>query len=122
MKRVYIHSSIYDEFRDAMVEYTKTLKVGDGFSGGVFLGPVQNEMQYERVSGFFDDVEKQGYKVAVGGGKVQTSNGYFINPTIIDNPKEDSRIVQEEPFGMRIYYYENTKLKLMRCRPNYPHP
>lgn len=55
-------------------------------------------MQYERVCSFFEDVEKQGYKVAVGG-KVETSGGYFINPTIIDNPDENSKIVVEEPFG-----------------------
>jgi acyl-CoA reductase-like NAD-dependent aldehyde dehydrogenase len=84
-----------------MVEYTKSLQMGDGFKEGVFLGPVQNSMQYERVCGFFDDVEKQGYKVAVGG-KVPTSEGYFITPTIIDNPREDSRIVVEEPFGMSL--------------------
>ena len=59
-----------------MVAYTKTLKVGEGFEDGVFLGPVQNEMQYDRVQGFFDDVEKHGMKVAVGG-KVPDSNGYF---------------------------------------------
>jgi len=82
-----------------MVAYTKTLKVGEGFEDGVFLGPVQNEMQYDRVQGFFDDVEKHAMKVAVGG-KVPDSNGYFINPTIIDNPDDDSRIVVEEPFGM----------------------
>jgi len=98
LKRIYIHESIYDEFRDAIVAYTKTLKVGDGTEEGVFLGPIQNAMQYERVQGFFDDVEKQGQKVAVGG-KVPDSAGYFINPTIIDNPAEDSRIVVEEPFG-----------------------
>lgn len=98
LKRIYIHSSIYPAFRDAMVAYTKTLKVGEGFEDGVFLGPVQNEMQYDRVQGFFDDVEKHGMKVAVGG-KVPDSNGYFINPTIIDNPDDDSRIVVEEPFG-----------------------
>jgi len=98
LKRIYIHEDIYDEFRDAMVEYTKTLKVGDGMDDGVFLGPIQNSMQYDRVQGFFDDIEKQGQKVAVGG-KVKDSGGYFINPTIIDNPKEDSRLVVEEPFG-----------------------
>lgn len=98
LKRIYIHESIYNEFRDAMVAYTKTLKVGDGVEDGVFVGPIQNSMQYERVQGFFDDVEKQGFKVAVGG-KTKDSAGYFINPTIIDNPSDDSRIVQEEPFG-----------------------
>lgn len=81
-----------------MVEYTKSLQVGDGFKDDVFLGPVQNSMQYDRVCSIFDDVEKQGYKVALGG-KVSTSDGYFITPTIIDNPKDDSRIVVEEPFG-----------------------
>jgi len=98
LKRIYIHESIYNEFRDAMVAYTKTLKVGDGMEDGVFLGPIQNSMQYDRVQGFFDDVEKEGMKVAVGG-KSKDSEGYFISPTIIDNPKEDSRLVQEEPFG-----------------------
>ena len=99
LKRIYIHESIYDEFRDAMVQYTKTLKVGDGADEGTFLGPIQNSMQYERVQGFFDDVERDGMKVAVGG-KVKDSAGYYITPTIIDNPKENSRLVQEEPFGM----------------------
>jgi len=98
LKRIYIHESIYNDFRDAMVAYTKTLKVGDGMEDGVFLGPIQNSMQYDRVQGFFDDVEKEGMKVAVGG-KSKDSAGYFISPTIIDNPKEDSRLVQEEPFG-----------------------
>ncbi|KAG9244072.1 aldehyde dehydrogenase [Calycina marina] len=98
IKRVYIHESIYNEFRDAMVDHVKTIKVGDGTEEGVFLGPIQNSMQYERVQGFFDDIEKQGQKVAVGG-KTADSAGFFINPTIIDNPAADSRIVLEEPFG-----------------------
>ena len=83
-----------------MVAYTKTLTVGDGMQEGNFLGPVQNAMQYERVQGFFKDIEKEGQKVAVGGTVPSSdSAGFFIQPTIIDNPKEDSRVVLEEPFG-----------------------
>ena len=98
LKRVYIHESIYSEFRDAMVAATKKLQVGDGLQEGVFMGPIQNQMQYDRVRGFFDDIEKQGQKVLVGG-TVEQSKGYFINPTIIDNPDANSRLVREEPFG-----------------------
>lgn len=98
MKRIYIHEKIFDEFLAAMVKHTKTLKLGAGTEEGVFLGPIQNEMQYERVKGFFEDIKKDGHKVAVGG-ENPTGAGYFITPTIIEQPKEDSRLVVEEPFG-----------------------
>ncbi|KAH8588485.1 aldehyde dehydrogenase [Bisporella sp. PMI_857] len=98
LKRIYIHASIYAKFRDAMIEATKKLTVGDGFQQGVFMGPIQNEMQYDRVCSFFDDIQKQSQKVAIGG-DIQPSQGFFIHPTIIDNPEPSSRIVQEEPFG-----------------------
>jgi acyl-CoA reductase-like NAD-dependent aldehyde dehydrogenase len=81
-----------------MVNFTKSIKVGDPSSGSL-LGPVQNKMQYERVKGFFDDTRNKGYKIAVGADTVEKSNGYFVTPTIIDNPPNDSRIIQEEPFG-----------------------
>ncbi|KEF52112.1 aldehyde dehydrogenase (NAD+) [Exophiala aquamarina CBS 119918] len=98
LKRIFVHESIFDEFRDALVKATKELKLGPGTDEGVFLGPVQNAMQYERVKGFFNDIEKEKWNVAVGG-KNPEGKGYFITPTIIDRPKEGSRIVVEEPFG-----------------------
>lgn len=98
MKRIYIHESIYDEFRTALVRFIQSLKVGDGLEEDSFMGPLQNSMQYDRVQGFFDDVEKDKLKLALGG-RTAESKGYFINPTIVDNPKDESRIVTEEPFG-----------------------
>ena len=81
-----------------MVKHTKTLKAGEGNEEGVFLGPIQNSMQYERVKGFFGEIEKENWNVVVGG-KNPEGPGYFITPTIIERPKEDSRLVVEEPFG-----------------------
>ncbi|CAM1508816.1 Fc.00g025550.m01.CDS01 [Cosmosporella sp. VM-42] len=98
IKRVYVHEHIYDDFRDAMVTYAESLKVGEGNVEGVFLGPIQNETQYERVKGFISDIEKEDWKLATGG-NVGNKPGFFIDPTIIDNPADDSRIVTEEPFG-----------------------
>ena len=98
IKRVFVHSSIYDKFRDAMVEFAKNLKVGEGLEDGVFMGPVQNGMQYDRVKTFFEGIKKENQTVALDGQFVD-SVGYFIQPTIIDTPSESSRIVQEEPFG-----------------------
>ncbi|KIY02424.1 uncharacterized protein Z520_02563 [Fonsecaea multimorphosa CBS 102226] len=98
-KRIYVHSSMYDEFLAALVNVAKSLKVGSSNEEGVMLGPIQNSMQYEKVKTFFKDTKDHGYKFALGSGDVPESKGFFINPTIIDNPPEDSLIVQEEPFG-----------------------
>lgn len=46
----------------------------------------------------YSNIEKSGWKTALDG-KARDADGYYIEPAIIDNPPEDSRIVVEEPFG-----------------------
>lgn len=99
LKRIFVHEKIFDPFLEAMVEATKKLKMGEGNETDVFLGPIQNSMQYEKVKGFFDDVKNNNYDIAVGGTNPE-GPGYFITPTIVSKPKEDSRLVVEEPFGI----------------------
>ena len=98
-KRIYVHESIYATFVQALIGVSKTFKVGSSNEEGVMLGPIQNEMQYERVKSFFKDTKEKGYKFALGEGDVADSKGFFVQPTIIDNPPEDAMIVTEEPFG-----------------------
>ena len=63
IKRLYVHSAIYDQFLRALAAHTRTLKSGNGFTDpDAFIGPVQNEMQYDRVKTFFDDIPKEGWK------------------------------------------------------------
>ncbi|EAA59781.1 hypothetical protein AN3573.2 [Aspergillus nidulans FGSC A4] len=100
VKRIYVHESIYEEFRDAAVAYAKTVQVGPGTQEGVFMGPLQNSMQYEKVKGFFADLTKEQLSLTHTDGKAfDDKPGYFIKPTIIDRPAEDSRIATEEQFG-----------------------
>ncbi|CAN9277023.1 unnamed protein product [Alternaria sp. RS040] len=99
-KRIYIHEKIYDSFRDKMVEFTKNnIKTGAGTEDGVVVGPIQNKMQFHKVKNMYDQVTTQQWTTALAGTVTSSPNGYFITPAIIDNPPEDSRIVQEEPFG-----------------------
>jgi acyl-CoA reductase-like NAD-dependent aldehyde dehydrogenase len=51
------------------------------------------------VKNMYAEIDKSGWKVALGGAVREGHGGYFIEPAIIDNPPEDSRIVVEEPFG-----------------------
>ncbi|KAJ4132406.1 hypothetical protein NW754_015222 [Fusarium falciforme] len=99
IKRLYVHESIYDKFRDAMVAFAKTIKVGDGFEQDVLVGPIQNAMQYEKLKDLYASIKTCKWKQALEGRVLADSRGYFVSPSIIDNPPDDSRIVVEEPFG-----------------------
>lgn len=97
-KRMYIHKDIYEPLRDAIVAYAKTVKVGDGSEQGTQIGPIQNARQYERVLDLIQDARDNGYTFLTGNDGTDLP-GYFIPITILDNPPENSRIVQEEQFG-----------------------
>ncbi|KAJ6091615.1 hypothetical protein N7467_003584 [Penicillium canescens] len=98
IKRLYVHEKIYDEFLNKLVTFVKTLKVGEGTESDVFFGPVQNEMQFKKAKDLFSSITTENLKAALGG-SIESSSGYFIHPTIIDNPPESSRVVQEEAFA-----------------------
>jgi aldehyde dehydrogenase (NAD+) len=97
-KRMYVHKDVYEPLKAAVVAYAKTVKVGDGAEQGTQIGPLNNKLQYDRVLDLIQDARAKGYDFLIGGEKTDAP-GYFIPVTIIDNPPEDSRIVQEEQFG-----------------------
>ncbi|RMJ14873.1 hypothetical protein CDV36_005462 [Fusarium kuroshium] len=100
IKRIYIHESIYDDLLKELVAEVEKLSVGDGLDSGAALGPVQNHLQFERVKELLADIQSQNLKLATGStGPSTAGKGYFITPTVVDNPPDDSRIVIEEPFG-----------------------
>src|SRR5690606_20583024 len=99
IKRLYIHEDVYDAVRDELDAFAKTIKVGNGAEKDTDLGPIQDLPQYEKVKSYFDDCNANGYAFAIGGEIDPNAKGWFIPVTLVDNPPEDSRIVQEEPFG-----------------------
>jgi acyl-CoA reductase-like NAD-dependent aldehyde dehydrogenase len=99
IKRLYVHRSFQPQFVQAFVDYARRQKLGDGLDPEVGVGPVQNKMQFDKVRTFLDDIKANGYKVALGGEVDEGRPGYFIPVTVVDNPPEHSKIVQEEQFG-----------------------
>lgn len=97
-KRLYVHETIYDDLRDRLVAIARATKVGDGSDQGTVLGPIQNKRQYERVLDLMDDAKANDLTL-IHGSDVPDDGGYFIPVTIVDNPPESSRVVQEEAFG-----------------------
>ncbi len=97
-KRMFVHKDVYEPLKAALLTYAATVKMGDGSEQGVQLGPIQNHQQYDRVVDLIRDAKDKGYTFLMGG-DVSAAPGYFVPITILDNPPDSSRIVQEEQFG-----------------------
>ncbi|KAI1264405.1 aldehyde dehydrogenase [Xylariaceae sp. FL1019] len=98
VKRIYVHEQIYDKFLAALIKNTKQLNIGDTADPKTTLGPVQNRMQYKKLQKLYAMSASNGCKTAYAG-EVSNKSGFFMAPTIIDNPPDDSAVVVEEPFG-----------------------
>ncbi len=97
-KRIYVHEDIYDEFKATLAQVVQNFKVGPGNEEGVMFGPINNKMQYNKVAEFFEESKNKKFNF-ISGGEVEKKDGYFYPLSIVDNPPEDSKLVQEEPFG-----------------------
>jgi 1-pyrroline dehydrogenase len=95
--RIIAGPKIYDALLEALVPAIESLKMGDPADGDdVEMGPVISQDQQQRILGFLD--RAKGATVLTGGGS-NGSNGYFVNPTIVTDVKQDDEIVQDEVFG-----------------------
>jgi acyl-CoA reductase-like NAD-dependent aldehyde dehydrogenase len=113
-KRVYAHSSIYDQLCDELARLAGEVIVDDGLKQGTTMGPIQNKAQYEKVKGFLADAQANGKVIA--GGEALERDGYFIAPTIVRDIGDDSRLVREEQFGpvLPILSYEEVEDAIAR--------
>jgi acyl-CoA reductase-like NAD-dependent aldehyde dehydrogenase len=99
IKRLYVHRSFHEDFVQRFVSYAQEQKLGNGLDHEVTVGPVQNKMQFEKIKALLDDIKTNDQKIVLGGDVDESLPGYFIPVTVVDNPPENSRIVQEEQFG-----------------------
>lgn len=98
-KRVYIHEDIYEKFTAAMAGVAKSMKVGNGWEEDTVHGPINNKMQFDKVATYFQDSADHKHTFLTGGNIDKGRKGYFVPLSIVDDPPEDAKIVQEEPFG-----------------------
>jgi len=98
--RLLIHESIAKQVLDRMVEEVKKIFVGDPFTEkDPSIGPLVSKSQQERVLGFVELGIKEGATLLCGGRKPIGLQGYFVEPTIFVNVKEEMTIWKEEIFG-----------------------
>ncbi len=108
MSRLVVHKSIKDEVVDKLVDLSKSLKIGPGIEKDTDLTPVISENQLQKVEGYARSGIQEGAEAAHGGKRIQRE-GYFMEPTILNNVKQDMTVAREEIFGpvLSILEYED---------------
>ncbi len=101
--RIFVERSIYEKFKNAFVEKTNKLKVGNPFDSDSNLGAVVSEAHMKKVLSYVDLAKEEGGTILTGGKQVKLegefSNGFYIAPTIIEGLPPNCRTNQEEIFG-----------------------
>ena len=107
--RVYIPRSLWGEVRDRTVAIMSELQVGDVRDFRNFMGAVIDKKAFDKISEYLTDA-KQNARV-IAGGVARGDTGYFIEPTLIEAPSPDYRLLCEEIFGpvVTVWVYDDAK-------------
>ncbi len=98
--RFYIHESKKNEFAKLFVDKTLKLKIGNGMDKDVNLGPITTKKRLEEIERLVEVTKKEGGKILCGGKRPSGFNkGFFYEPTIFDDVRDNFTIIKEEPFG-----------------------
>ena len=99
--RLFVQRSVQDEVLERLSAFTRTLRVGKGTDPQAQLGPLVSARQLERVMRYVDIGQKEGATLVCGGKRLggDLAEGFFVEPTVFGNVRNEMTIAQEEIFG-----------------------
>ncbi len=101
--RIYIERSIYEKFKQAFIKKVATIKIGDPLEQETQHGALVSEQHMQKVLSYIELAKTEGGKILTGGNQIKMNgrcaNGYFVEPTVIENLDNFCRTNQEEIFG-----------------------
>jgi succinate-semialdehyde dehydrogenase/glutarate-semialdehyde dehydrogenase len=96
--RFFVQENKYLEFVEKFTAQTAAMNVTNGLDEDADMGPLANPRRLDAMAGFVADAREHGADVKTGGERMG-NQGYFFQPTVLAGVSEDSRIMNEEPFG-----------------------
>ena len=101
--RIFVERPIYDKFIKDFAEKVEALEIGDPLNASTNVGAVVSKPHMEKILSYIELAKEEGGKIVSGGNQVKLEgrceNGYFVEPTIVENLAHDCRTNQEEIFG-----------------------
>jgi succinate-semialdehyde dehydrogenase / glutarate-semialdehyde dehydrogenase len=102
-KRVFVHDSVYDSFVSKLVERVGRYEPGDGTVKAekprLRMGPIHTRAGRDELLEQIEDGVSGGGELLIGGGTGGHEKGFFLEPAVVAEPSEDSRLMREEVFG-----------------------
>lgn len=96
--RLYVEKSVFDRVVEGVAEQARQIKVGSGFDPTTRMGPLVSDEQLHRVTGYLESGVSSGAR-PLSGGHRHGEQGYFVEPTVLVDVRQDMQVVQEEIFG-----------------------
>ena len=100
--RLFVEESIADEFTEELSEKARAIKLGQGLDPNSEMGPLVSASHRETVKGYIAAAAAAGARIVAGGEEATVKgleNGYFLQPTVVDQVTNDMTVAQEEIFG-----------------------
>jgi aldehyde dehydrogenase (NAD+)/betaine-aldehyde dehydrogenase len=97
--RILVHADDYDAFLERATAFLRDLPVGDPTDERTEVGPLISAEHRDRVEGYLARAVSAGGKVAVGGGRVEGLDGFYLRPTLLTDVDPDAEIAQDELFA-----------------------
>jgi aminomuconate-semialdehyde/2-hydroxymuconate-6-semialdehyde dehydrogenase len=102
-ERVYVERPIYERFATAVAERARALRLGDPWDRATQLGPLISREHRQKVLSYYELAKSEGAEVLAGGAAPElggaNAGGWYIQPTVWTNLRQDARCQQEEVFG-----------------------
>jgi len=96
--RLFVERAAFDQVVEGVAAQARKIKVGSGLEPDTNMGPLVSEEQLRRVCNYLEIGLAEGARPVVGGKKLG-DKGYFVEPTVLVDTKDDMKVVQEEIFG-----------------------
>src|ERR671917_111104 len=98
-ERFYVARDVYDDFVDAFVTHTSSLRVGDPLDPSTDLGPMVSSPQRAKVEAQVEAAVSAGAELLVGGDRAGHDCGHFFSPAVVTGAPDSTELLREETFG-----------------------